>query len=382
MAVKDVTKNSVESALEEFRRTTLEAMLDEYGGGPATKWYVQVDSRLYDQKLVVRAAHRLQGLGDLYPRGPGSFNADQARNLLKRLGYRVVSRVSPTNENLGGPSATEPLARWLIGAAQQVPPATLTYEETASRLERECGFSRIVPASRLGKTVAALQYAIHERDPSAPLLNILLVRRDTGWPASDAQEFLASLFPGEPRLGEADADAKYPEIWARHVRRATEEAHRYTGWIDLYTKIFGTYDPDPFYAPRTRIGGGGGEGPNHRALREWVKEHPARVDKHLRDVDTETEVPLLSGDRVDVVYRTEGEVVAIEVKSRDSNWPDLQRGIYQCVKYRAVMDAQETETSGRRVRTLLVTETHLPADLERAAKRLDVPHLRVAPVDR
>ena len=53
MAVKDVTKDAVESALKEFRRTTLEAMLDKYGGGPATKWYVQVDSRLYDQKLVV-----------------------------------------------------------------------------------------------------------------------------------------------------------------------------------------------------------------------------------------------------------------------------------------------------------------------------------------
>jgi len=382
MAVKDVTKNSVESALDEFRRTTLGTMLGRYGGGPSTKWYVQVGNRLYDQKLVVRAAHVLQGLGDLQPRGPVPLDAGQARGLLERLGYRVVSRLSPTDENLEGPSATEPLARWLIGAVQQVPPATLTYDEAASRLERECGFSRNIPVPRLGKTVAALQYAIHERDPSAPLLNVLLVRKDTGLPSSGAQEFLAPLYPDEPRLGEADADAKYPELWARHVRRATEEAHRYTGWVDLYTQIFGTYDPDPFYAPRTRTGGDGGEGHNHRTLREWVKEHPACVDPHLRDVDAKTEYPLLSGDRVDVVYRTEGEVVAIEVKSRDSNWPDLQRGIYQCVKYRAVMDAQEKETSGRRVRTLLVTEAHLPADLERAAKSLDIPHLQVAPVGR
>ena len=325
----------------------------------------------------------LQGLGDLYPRGPGSFNADQARSLLRRLGYRVVSKLSPTNENLEGPSATEPLARWLIGAVQQAPPATLTYDEAALRLERECGFSRTFPASQLGKTVAALQYAIHERDSSAPLLNVLLVRKDTGLPASGAQEFLASLYPAEPRLGEADADTKYPEIWARHVRRATEEAHRYTGWVDLYTQMFGTYEPDPFYVPRTRTGGrGGGEGPHHRALREWVKEHPTCVDTHLRHVDAETEFALLSGDRVDVVYRTEREVVAIEVKSRYSNWPDLQRGIFQCVKYRAVMDAQERETSGRRVRTLLVTETLLPVDVERTAKRLDVPHLQVAPVGR
>ena len=178
-----------------------------------------------------------------------------------------------------------------------MPSATLTYSEAASRLERECGFSRIFPASRLVKTVAALQYAIHERDPSAPLLNLLLVRKDTGLPASGAQEFLAAQYPNEPRLGEAGADTEYPELWARYVRRATDEAHRYTGWENLYTQMFGTYDPDPFYASRTRTGsGGGGEGPNHRTLREWVKEHPACVDTHLRDVDAQTEVDLLSGE--------------------------------------------------------------------------------------
>ena len=205
MAVKDVTRDAVESALAEFRRTNLQAMLERYGGGPSTKWYVQDGNLLYDQKLVVRAAHVLQGLGDLYPRGPGSFDAAQALSLLDRLDYRVVSKLSPTNANLEGPSATEPLARWLIGAARQVPPATLTYGEAASRLEKECGSSRIPRASRVGRTAASLQYAIHARDPSAPLLNVLLVRQDTGLTASGAQEFLAARYPEETRLAEKGA---------------------------------------------------------------------------------------------------------------------------------------------------------------------------------
>ena len=206
MAVKDVTRDAVESALAEFRRTNLQAMLERYGGGPSTKWYVQDGNLLYDQKLVVRAAHVLQGLGDLYPRGPGSFDAAQALSLLDRLDYRVVSKLSPTNANLEGPSATEPLARWLIGAARQVPPATLTYGEAASRLEKECGSSRIPRASRVGRTAASLQYAIHARDPSAPLLNVLLVRQDTGLTASGAQEFIAARYPEETRLAEKGAD--------------------------------------------------------------------------------------------------------------------------------------------------------------------------------
>ena len=115
------------------------------------------------------------------------------------------------------------------------------------------------------------------------------------------------------------------------------------------------------------------------ALSLWT--HPGRIDKRFRDADSKTEVDLLSGDRVDVVYRTPDEVVAIEVKSRISDWDDFRRGVYQCVKYRAVMEAQEKEdTSGRRVRALLVTETPLPSDLVRTAKRLHVPLLQVRPV--
>lgn len=107
-----------------------------------------------------------------------------------------------------------------------------------------------------------------------------------------------------------------------------------------------------------------------------MQNHPERIAKGLRDVEAETEVELLSADRVDVVYRSPREVVTIEVKSRDSNWPDLRRGVYQCVKYRAVMEAQE-EGSGRAVRSLLVTESPLPADFKQTARRLNVTHLHV-----
>ena len=248
------------------------------------------------------------------------------------------------------------LARWLIGAARRS--TTLTYGEAKSRLEKECGFSSLARPGRAGLTAGTLQYAIHEHEPSAPLLNVLLVRQDTELPGSGAQEFLAARYPEEPRLEEEDADEIYPELWARYARLAAEEAYRYARWEALYEQLFGSYVPDSFYVPRKRTGGGGGgEGTFHKALREWVWKNPKRIDKRLRAVDSQTEVDLLSGDRVDVVYRTPDEVVAIEVKSRISDWDDFRRGIYQCVKYHAVVDAQEKEEkSGRRVRALLVTE--------------------------
>ena len=119
--------------------------------------------------------------------------------------------------------------------------------------------------------------------------------------------------------------------------------------------------------------GRSGEGPNHKRLRLWVKKHPDKVEERFHVVRSETEVTLLSGDRVDVVYYGEGKTVAVEVKSIDSDQDDIRRGIYQCVKYEAVMRAQY-RAQGKRwsVRSLLVTESPLDDELKQIVERLKV----------
>ena len=69
-------------------------MLENYGGGPSTRWYVEVGSRQYDQNVLVRAAHVNQGLGDLPPRGPGRFNVGQARRQA-RVGRGLTPSLHP-----------------------------------------------------------------------------------------------------------------------------------------------------------------------------------------------------------------------------------------------------------------------------------------------
>ena len=378
MAVSDITEIGVDLAVAEFNRTGLDAMIEKYGGGRSTKWYVEVGNGRYDQKLIARAAHVQEGFGELPPRGPGRFQANESRRHLNEvLGYSIVERVKATEANLASPRATEPLARWLIGAAKHC--TDLTYGEAASRLEKECGFSRIFPAIRMGVVAGEMQYRILELDSDAPLLNALLVRKDTGEPGNGAREFLAERDPTEVRLKEEDARTSYPRLWTEAVARAVDEVYRYPDWDALYGQLFGEYVPDPYFAPpvedRRPPRGGGGEGSNHRALRLWVMRHPERIRKRFRHATVETEKELLSGDRVDVVYSTGNEMLAIEVKSRDSNWHDLRRGIFQCVKYRAVLQAQERTVTS--VDALLVSERGLPADLTRLAKTLGVSTLRI-----
>ena len=76
------------------------------------------------------------------------------------------------------------------------------------------------------------------------------------------------------------------------------------------------------------------------------------------------EYPLPSGDLVDVLFTDREEWVAIEVKSKLSPEVDLVRGIFQCIKYRAVIEAYQASLGLRQaVRSVLVLEDTLPGSL-------------------
>ncbi len=83
------------------------------------------------------------------------------------------------------------------------------------------------------------------------------------------------------------------------------------------------------------------------------------------------EQSLLSGDRIDVLFSDGANFVAVEVKSILSGEDDWQRGIYQCVKYRAVVMAQERPVPTT-VRAILLTEQPLTPELAARARELDV----------
>ncbi len=106
--------------------------------------------------------------------------------------------------------------------------------------------------------------------------------------------------------------------------------------------------------------GSGGEGPQHKALKEYLCSHPESIG--IRNVvKRDMEFILLSGDRLDVYFEQKnGTRIAVEVKSKTSADDDILRGIYQCVKYKAILDA-ENKTHGvfSNTRSVLVVEGSL-----------------------
>jgi hypothetical protein len=119
--------------------------------------------------------------------------------------------------------------------------------------------------------------------------------------------------------------------------------------------------PDPV----TRKYGGEAESKEHKSLKAYVLKHPACVGVRGRPEIARDEFLLLSGDEVDVYFESENRVDLVEVKSTRSQWNDVRRGIYQCIKYRAVFLAQRRFLMpGLQVAATLVVENEVPRDLQ------------------
>src|SRR5690606_389337 len=115
---------------------------------------------------------------------------------------------------------------------------------------------------------------------------------------------------------------------------------------------------------------GKGESREHKRLKAWAARNPVELGLAQAFKGT-PEKGLLSGDRIDVLFTDGTSFVAVEVKSTLSTDDDLRRGVYQCVKYRAVVAAQESPVPVT-VRTMLLSERELPDDLRARARELGV----------
>ena len=126
------------------------------------------------------------------------------------------------------------------------------------------------------------------------------------------------------------------------------------------------------------IQGSGGEGKDHARLKEYVARHPNKFGI-TKVVSVEKEYELRSADKVDVGFFQKDKTTLVEVKSRISSDVDLKRGIYQCVKYRAVycawwLDKIDVTEASDFVSVMLVTERNLPQELVELARKLKIKH--------
>lgn len=281
----------------------------------------------------------------------------------------------------------------LIAAAQQPVFQRLIYEArqggwvTYGQLAEQVRVALSLPTAshhHMGHVVGALMERILKRHPDAPLINLLVVRGDSERAGVGADQFV------EARYGRLTATYFESRVERERVRARGFGAR----WDDVYRELFGSavttsdfvqnqYDEDgKGDNPAYPAGRGSGESADHKALKQYVADHPECLRLRLRRPETTIESSLLSGDKMDVEIVDGVRRIGVEVKSWRSGYLDVRRGVFQCVKYREVMKAQYgLEDKTVACSSVLVLEQDPPADLKGVAAKLGVPIVVVSRPD-
>jgi hypothetical protein len=250
---------------------------------------------------------------------------------------------------------------------------SITYQELAMRIGRLDKHGRgqgLGMGSVLGKMGRLLQGLEDKWGESIPHIQSLVISKTgplEGLPGEGIKEFWQDY----PNLDKLEKLSK--------VRREYEKIGEFGSRWDNLLKDLGLERVAP-EVERERDtqcrGRGGGESPEHNALKMYVEANPVLVGARA-DFNPFTEYVLPSLDTLDVLFKSPQCWIGVEVKSRVSDYSeqDYERGMYQCVKYRAILNAMHRDPRydvPSEICVVLVLESKLPSIYENTAVVLGV----------
>lgn len=262
----------------------------------------------------------------------------------------------------------------------------ITYGELAQELSTEFGH---VPKGRktlYGPPVGAVAQAIQrlgERwsGERIPPINTIVVDARTRLPSTGADEVAHYFF--------RDGGAGMTDDREAYLRQAMTAVYDYgTRWDRVAEALDakslpsdGAYSAQGEPIPLPHSGGQGGpESEQHRNLKLWVAKQPTFFSDFGSFESGRNEYPLSSGDRLDAHFESQSCRLAVEVKASNASDDELMRGVYQCVKYRAVMRAeQQAMCRAPNASAVLVSTRPAPKRLRDLSRRLLVTYLH-API--
>lgn len=239
------------------------------------------------------------------------------------------------------------------------------------------------PAGVIGNALIELEDRWGEKIPP---LNSIIVNRKDGLPGEGVDFYLRRYYKPKKDIA---------EITPSNKRAIVEEIHAdvfaYKKW-DAVLKACGLQkikgivalnleevDIDP---PKRGGWSSEPESPEHLRLKTYVANNPSVVGLPRSARRGQPEYRFASADCADVVFKTGNSFLAVEVKSRISNEHDLNRGIFQAVKYQALLRAeQRARREAPTATAVLVTEKGLSVKLRNLANILGISVFKVVPLD-
>lgn len=222
---------------------------------------------------------------------------------------------------------------------------SITYSELADELHREFGHVPKARKTLYGPPVGAVGLAIQELSMKwgdrIPPINTIVVRASTGRPGTGADEIAHYFFKDNGKGMAKDREA---------LEEAMQAVFHYGSRWDRVAEALGAPTLEPASGvidqgetidlpklPRAYAT----ESEEHQAIKKWICSHP----KWLASFGTfgvgKSEHLLSSGDRLDAFFDNGKRRLAVEVKASHASNAELMRGVYQCIKYRAVLRAEE-----------------------------------------
>jgi hypothetical protein len=217
-----------------------------------------------------------------------------------------------------------------------------------------------------------------------PPLNAIIVSEKSGLPSHGVDNYLATYFDMTSRqlqkLNKGERDS--------YARAAMDKVVNFTGWEQIRRHLGIS---KPAIAKKTTSGGepipppnqgkfaGGPESEMHKELKSWLANHPDTISSFAKFKKGKTERVLASGDRLDVLFTNANTRLAAEVKTSEASDDEVQRGVFQCVKYRATLRAMQlVAVEPPNAQAVLVINCQPASIVRRVAERLSVTIIDVS----
>jgi len=240
----------------------------------------------------------------------------------------------------------------------------VTYSDLAQAIGFPEPYSGNLFGQRIGQVLGTMGHmwdGIKIDGESVPLIQTLVVSKGTRLPSDGLKEFNETY----PNL----STSKKHDFVSNEYDRIYQFGTR---WITLLSKLRIKISKSKIQNySNNRYGhhSFGPEGsPEHRRFRDKIARDPTIIGLS-GSYKAITEYPLRSGDTIDLVLEAEQEIVAVEVKSKRSGPDDLIRGLFQVVKYRAVLEAEtKIAYDNRPISVILATEVDFDREGENIYK--------------
>ncbi len=209
----------------------------------------------------------------------------------------------------------------------------------------------------IGNAIKTL--AKREKTGPIPVINCLVINKADNLPGEGISWFIPK------KSFDKQSKNKKKEI----VKLLLSEIYTYPNW-DWVLDQLGLEPSKTEYKKKLQPkknkkngGRGGGESLEHKRFKNYIAKHPTLfgLPPSLKGL-IEYELP--SMDTVDVLFENGDEKIGIEVKSIISDVYDISRGLFQCVKYKSLIETEQIVNDQlANCRVILALEGQLPNEL-------------------